>query len=43
MAVTAALCVAERYRSGLGAGGLWLLHQARDGLDVMLDGVDRTA
>jgi gamma-glutamyltranspeptidase/glutathione hydrolase len=38
VAVTAALAVVEPYDSGLGGGGFWLLHRARDGLDVMVDG-----
>lgn len=38
VAVTAALAVVEPYSSGLGGGGFWLLHRARDGRQVMLDG-----
>jgi gamma-glutamyltranspeptidase/glutathione hydrolase len=36
--VAAALAVVEPYSSGLGGGGFWLLHRARDGLEVMVDG-----
>jgi len=38
VAVTAALAVVEPYSSGLGGGGFWLLHRARDGREVFLDG-----
>ncbi len=38
VAVTAALGVVEPFHSGLGGGGFWLLHRARDGLQVMVDG-----
>jgi gamma-glutamyltranspeptidase/glutathione hydrolase len=41
IAVTAALAVVEPYSSGLGGGGFWLLHRARDGLEVMIDGRER--
>ncbi|MBI4191200.1 MAG: gamma-glutamyltransferase [Betaproteobacteria bacterium] len=37
VAVAAALAVVEPYSSGLGGGGFWLLHRARDGRQVMLD------
>ncbi len=37
VAVSAALAVVEPYASGLGGGGFFLLHRARDGLQVMLD------
>ena len=37
IAVAAALAVVEPYSSGLGGGGLWLLHRARDSLQVMID------
>ena len=38
VAVGAALAVVEPYASGLGGGGFWLLHRARDGFEVMIDG-----
>jgi gamma-glutamyltranspeptidase/glutathione hydrolase len=38
VAVAAALAVVEPYSSGLGGGGFWLLHRARDGFQVMVDG-----
>ena len=38
VAVSAALAVVEPYSSGLGGGGFWLLHRARDKRDVMIDG-----
>ncbi|MGB5305411.1 MAG: gamma-glutamyltransferase [Gammaproteobacteria bacterium] len=38
VAVSAVLAVVEPYSSGLGGGGFWLLHRARDGHDVMIDG-----
>lgn len=38
VAVSAALAVVEPYASGLGGGGFWLLHRARDGRDIMIDG-----
>ncbi|MEJ2060443.1 MAG: gamma-glutamyltransferase [Gammaproteobacteria bacterium] len=41
VAVTAALAVVEPYSSGLGGGGFWLLHRARDGYEVMIDGRER--
>jgi gamma-glutamyltranspeptidase / glutathione hydrolase len=41
IAVTAALAVVEPYSSGLGGGGFWLLHRARDGFEVMIDGRER--
>ena len=41
VAVTAALAVVEPSGSGLGGGGLWLLHRAQDGRQVMLDGRER--
>ena len=37
VAVSAALAVVEPYSSGLGGGGFWLLHRARDGRDVFVD------
>ncbi|MES0327663.1 MAG: gamma-glutamyltransferase, partial [Gammaproteobacteria bacterium] len=36
VAVSAALAVVEPYGSGLGGGGFWLLHIAKDSNDVML-------
>ena len=41
VAVSAALGVVEPYGSGLGGGGFWLLHRARDGRQVMVDGRER--
>jgi len=41
VAVSAALAVVEPYGSGLGGGGFWLLHIAKDRVDVMLDGRER--
>ena len=38
VAVSAALAVVEPYSSGLGGGGLWLLHRARDQREVLIDG-----
>ncbi len=38
VAVTAALGVVEPTGSGLGGGGFWLLHRAKDGYQIMLDG-----
>lgn len=38
VAATAALAVVEPYGSGIGGGGFWLLHRAKDGHEVMLDG-----
>ena len=38
VAAVAALGVVEPYSSGLGGGGFWLLHRARDGYEVMVDG-----
>ncbi|MGI9301983.1 MAG: gamma-glutamyltransferase [Gammaproteobacteria bacterium] len=42
VAVSAALAVVEPAGSGLGGGGFWLLHRARDGFEVMIDGRERT-
>jgi gamma-glutamyltranspeptidase / glutathione hydrolase len=39
--VTAALAVIEPMSSGLGGGGFWLLHRARDGFETMLDGREK--
>lgn len=41
VAVSAALAVVEPYGSGLGGGGFWLLHVAKDQKDIMLDGRER--
>ncbi|MCW9023573.1 MAG: gamma-glutamyltransferase [Gammaproteobacteria bacterium] len=38
VAVSATLAVVEPYSSGMGGGGFWLLHRARDGKEVMIDG-----
>ncbi len=38
VAATAALAVVEPAGSGLGGGGFWLLHRAKDGFEIMLDG-----
>ena len=38
IAVTAALGVVEPYSSGIGGGGFWLIHRARDGRQVVVDG-----
>ncbi len=38
VAVGATLAVVEPFSSGLGGGGFWLLHRARDDHDVMIDG-----
>jgi gamma-glutamyltranspeptidase/glutathione hydrolase len=37
VAIAAVLAVVEPYASGLGGGGLWLLHRASDGRQVMVD------
>jgi gamma-glutamyltranspeptidase/glutathione hydrolase len=41
VAVSAVLAVVEPASSGLGGGGFWLLHRARDGHQVMIDGRER--
>ncbi|WP_177420287.1 gamma-glutamyltransferase [endosymbiont of Lamellibrachia barhami] len=41
VAVSAVLAVVEPYSSGIGGGGFWLLHRARDGFEVMVDGRER--
>ena len=41
VAVSAALAVVEPYSSGIGGGGFWLLHRARDGFETMVDGRER--
>lgn len=38
VAASAALAVVEPASSGLGGGGFWLLHRAKDGLEIMVDG-----
>jgi gamma-glutamyltranspeptidase/glutathione hydrolase len=38
VAVSAALSVVEPYSSGIGGGGLWLLHRASDGIETLVDG-----
>ncbi|MFK7794096.1 MAG: gamma-glutamyltransferase [Gammaproteobacteria bacterium] len=38
VAVSAALAVVEPYGSGLGGGGFWLLHDAKNNVDVVIDG-----
>jgi len=38
VAITAALAVVEPFSSGLGGGGFWLLHIARENRQVMIDG-----
>ena len=41
VAVAATLAVVEPYNSGLGGGGFFLLHRARDGFEVMIDARER--
>ena len=41
VAVSAALGVVEPMGSGIGGGGFWLIHQASDGLEIMVDGRER--
>jgi len=41
VAVSAALAVVEPQSSGLGGGGFWLLHQADQDRDVMIDGREK--
>ncbi len=38
IAVSATLAVVEQQSSGIGGGAFWLLHRAKDGKNVMLDG-----
>ena len=38
VAVSSVLAVVEPYSSGFGGGGFWLLHQAKNSQDVMIDG-----
>lgn len=37
VAVSAALAVVEPYASGIGGGGFWLLHRAKDKFETMID------
>ena len=41
VAVSAVLAVVQPYSSGIGGGGFWLLHRARDGFEVMVDGREK--
>ncbi|MDH5711957.1 MAG: gamma-glutamyltransferase [Gammaproteobacteria bacterium] len=41
VAVSAVLAVVEPYSSGIGGGGFWLLHVAKNRDDVMIDGRER--
>ncbi|HWQ94312.1 MAG TPA: gamma-glutamyltransferase [Gammaproteobacteria bacterium] len=41
VAISAALAVVEPMSSGLGGGGFWLLHRAKDGFETMLDGREK--
>ncbi|BAW80935.1 gamma-glutamyltransferase [Candidatus Nitrosoglobus terrae] len=41
VAVSAVLAVVEPYSSGIGGGGFWLLHQAKDNSEIMIDGRER--
>jgi gamma-glutamyltranspeptidase/glutathione hydrolase len=41
VAVAAALAVVEPYHSGLGGGGFFLLHRARDGFETLIDARER--
>lgn len=41
VAVSAALAVVEPSGSGLGGGGYWLLHRAKDGYETMIDGREK--
>ena len=38
VAVSAALAVVQPYGSGIGGGGFWLLHDAKTGEDIVVDG-----
>lgn len=38
VAVTATLAVVEPFGSGIGGGGLWLLHESRKNKEIMIDG-----
>ncbi|VAX01545.1 Gamma-glutamyltranspeptidase @ Glutathione hydrolase [hydrothermal vent metagenome] len=41
VAVSATLAVVEPYSSGLGGGGFWLLHEAKNKREVVIDGRER--
>ena len=41
VAITASLAVVEPMSSGLGGGGFWLLHRAKDKYETMLDGREK--
>jgi gamma-glutamyltranspeptidase / glutathione hydrolase len=41
VAVSAALAVVEPSGSGMGGGGYWLLHRAKDGFETMVDGREK--
>jgi gamma-glutamyltranspeptidase/glutathione hydrolase len=41
VAVSAVLAVVEPYSSGIGGGGFWLLHRAKDDFEIMIDGRER--
>ena len=41
VAVSATTAVVEPYSSGIGGGGFWLLHRAKDGQQVMIDGREK--
>lgn len=41
VAVSAALAVVEPHGSGLGGGGFWLLHSAKDQKNIMIDGREK--
>jgi gamma-glutamyltranspeptidase/glutathione hydrolase len=41
VAVAATLAVVEPWNSGLGGGGFFLLHRARDGFEIMIDARER--
>lgn len=38
VAISAALAVVEPYGSGIGGGGFWLLHEAKNNTDIVIDG-----
>ncbi len=41
VAISAALAVVEPSSSGLGGGGFWLIHRAKDGFEIMIDGREK--